>query len=880
MNRFLRLAVLGVFAVTAVSCGAEEHFISDKKFRDEVREQFERRRESMSGGYEDVFAIADRSDLTAAQREALQFIYAYSTIGDLGNYGGEFFLEEINLAFMIREHFEWCKNVPEDVFRDFVLPTRASSEYLDTSRVVFFNELKDRVAGMSMHDAALEVNHWCHEKVTYRGTDRRTSANLATMLTSYGRCGEEASFATAAMRAVGIPSRVVMTPRWAHTDDNHAWIEVWVDGQWYYMGACEPEPELNIAWFDGPVKRIMMVNTTVQGPYQGESEVVFQAPLYSRLNLIENYAETRRVEVTVLDTDGNPVEGAKVGFRVYNSADIFSIYSDYTAADGRAGLTTGRGDFVVWASKDGKYGYVKCTPAEDKLSVVLDRTPGVEYAEDYMIEPPVEQPAAELDPAKVELNRKRLAQEDSIRNAYMATFANEADSREFARGLGLDEDKVWKALDKSTGNHEQIKLFISQNKDNRLLFTFLESLSDKDLRDTPAEYLNDHLNAGIEKPEGMSDGLFVWQVLSPRIESELITPWRSYFAQEGVFGDAELRTAADIVAYVRDNIEVVNEQYYVCPLVPSGTHKLGVADAASRNIYFVALCRLHGIPAQIEKTGGKVQYFEDGEWRDVKFTAEGVAAAAPQGTLTLTNDASNVIKPVYGRHFSIAKYAAGEFNTLNLGGQTREFPATVSLDEGYYRVLVASRANDGAANMHIEYLNIEKDGARSLNIKLPELEGKLLVKAVIDMNDFVWFDDMGKTSYKTVADNKGLVLCFMDPDKEPTKHVLQELPKYKEQLEEWGGGVLFMVPSDIQNSSFDPSQFAGLPKQARWAVDENRQKLREVAGALKVDFKNNFPFIVYVTKVGGVLYDSQGYRIGIGEDLVRVIGEEKASYGK
>ena len=32
-------------------------------------------------------------------------------------------------------------------------------------------------------------------------------------------------------------SRQVYTPRWAHTDDNHAWVEAWVNGKWYFLGA-------------------------------------------------------------------------------------------------------------------------------------------------------------------------------------------------------------------------------------------------------------------------------------------------------------------------------------------------------------------------------------------------------------------------------------------------------------------------------------------------------------------------------------------------------------------------------------------------------------------------------------------------------------------
>lgn len=110
-------------------------------------------------------------------------------------------------------------NVPERIFRHFVLPVRANNENLDTSRVAFYRELKPRVEGMNMKDAILEVNHWCHEKLTYKPSDARTLSPLSSMRSSLGRCGEESTFAVAALRAVGIPARQVYTPRWAHTDD-------------------------------------------------------------------------------------------------------------------------------------------------------------------------------------------------------------------------------------------------------------------------------------------------------------------------------------------------------------------------------------------------------------------------------------------------------------------------------------------------------------------------------------------------------------------------------------------------------------------------------------------------------------------------------------
>ena len=312
--------------VLLASCHRDPHFITDKDYRAEVHEDFEGRMAE--------FPMLDvRLDtLSAMEREAMEFLYAYMPLSDLADYEPSFYLQQVRYAFKVREEMPWGKDIPEDVFRHFVLVYRVNNENLDTARMVFYRELKERVKGMSIEKAALEVNHWCHEHVAYRASDSRTSAPLATMRTSLGRCGEESTFTVTAMRAVGIPARQCYTPRWAHCDDNHAWVEVYVNGEWKFLGACEPDPRLNMGWFSVPSTRCMMVHTKAFGKYKGDEEVVKQTPLFSELNLLSHYAPTRKVTVTVQDENGLPLK-AQVKFKLYNYAEYYTLADMTTDVD-------------------------------------------------------------------------------------------------------------------------------------------------------------------------------------------------------------------------------------------------------------------------------------------------------------------------------------------------------------------------------------------------------------------------------------------------------------------------------------------------------------------------------------------------------------------
>ncbi|MCU0408612.1 MAG: transglutaminase-like domain-containing protein [Bacteroidales bacterium] len=224
----------------SASC-TNNHLIRDKAYRQQVARDFELRKELASKRQKELFSPFNEN-LTSREKEALQFLFAYMPLSDLADYNGDFFLANTRYALAALEEAEWNDSIPDHIFLHYVLPPRVNNENLDSFRIAYYTEIRQRISGMPLIKAALEINHWCQEKVSYQPADIRTSAPMSTVLSARGRCGEESTFTVAALRTAGIPARQVYTPRWAHTDDNHAWVEIWHNGDWFYMGACEPEP--------------------------------------------------------------------------------------------------------------------------------------------------------------------------------------------------------------------------------------------------------------------------------------------------------------------------------------------------------------------------------------------------------------------------------------------------------------------------------------------------------------------------------------------------------------------------------------------------------------------------------------------------------------
>ena len=167
----------------ALTTWAQCHFIADGDLRTKVERDFH---EKIALVGQQFFQI-DGLNASDEETEALKFLYAYMPVADITDYSTAFHLANVRTTMQVRESMEWGKKVPDLLFRHFVLPLRVNNENLDLSRIVFFKELKERVRGMSMKDAILEVNHWCHERVTYQPSDGRTLSPLACVKTAIGR---------------------------------------------------------------------------------------------------------------------------------------------------------------------------------------------------------------------------------------------------------------------------------------------------------------------------------------------------------------------------------------------------------------------------------------------------------------------------------------------------------------------------------------------------------------------------------------------------------------------------------------------------------------------------------------------------------------------
>ncbi|MDO4296159.1 MAG: transglutaminase-like domain-containing protein [bacterium] len=817
----------------------------EKKW-EQVAEQYPRLKAEM-----DAFA----NTISAAEALWLKAEYALSSVHDCISYSPKELYAYVRASKRMREELSYAKQVPDSYFYRYVLPARINNENLDGSRMWLYESLKDRVQQKSMREAALEVNLWCYEKATYTLADDRTIAPFGMCRRAKGRCGEESVLLVSALRAVGIPARQCYAPRWAHCDDNHAWVEVWADGDWHYMGACEPEPVLDKGWFSAAASKALLIRSR-------EPDFSDQPTGYRLINSTSRYGRTRRLQVQVL-AEGKPLQGAWVQFQLVNYSELYPLYEIESDAEGRASMEFGLGDLYVSALYNGlwlgkKVDLRECDRVELELGQGRDlESVSGEYEECFDLIPPLEEVQIEEKTAPKEVQAafaKRLRECERIRAAYEATF--------------IKEGEAWFVA--SCGNHEEIEAFLAGEtsqagevqEDKKWL---LQTLREKDYVDTDAKTLQSYLEAALCWKEAYPREIWKEGILAPRVENEMLRfglrqELRALLEQEGIGkakqGEMEKLKAEELFDWMEASLQKVPEfglENRQVDYVGCLRHK--ICPQSKWDALLVQLCRSVGIAARRNPVTARAQSWNRGLgiWEDVLLSKE-VQKEEAKLLLSCPEEALR-----YGEQITIACLGERGYETLDFSGVRFQGEVSLPLACGSYRILTTRRQIDGSVSVWMQQFVLR--GERRVALRLCEDRMRQKIKS----ETLPKIEGIDPTEAK-----KAQLFLYVEVGKEPTEHLLCELLDLKEEWNQRAYPIWIFVSSQEEEKN-DTLQRVKRELHTshicRVQGTEDRVKLLECMGV----GDERLPFSLAVGEDGKGKFAFANYNIKTAHTLLRIL---------
>lgn len=850
--------------------------------------------------------------LSTDEIRSLQYLYAYMPVNDMAENSFEYFVNVTKQAYQT-QRLPWGKTVTPELFRYYVLPTRVNNETLDDARLEFYNELYPRIKDMSMYDAVIEVNHWCREKIVYKPTDGRTTQPTNTVARAYGRCGEESTVAVAALRSVGIPARQVYVPRWAHTNSNHAWVEVWVDGTWYYLGACEPEPMLNRGWFTASASRAMLVNSYAYGPLkpcrksQINGEVISQSSCFTEVSSTATYTPVKKAVVKVTNKDGNPVEGASVSFSIINGSNLSSLADRYTDRDGMASLTTGLGTFImeVYYAENGQEYFAARefrVMDTDTLEIVLDkdeRKTGPEeriQTADYVVTPPPETrfPTA-LSEEVQKVHDMRCALDDSVRMAHTATFrfnnpreVEKFTSRLVTKGLPASMMKTLTGiLSQSLSGGSEIEKFLNNTKPEnlRLAVQLLGLIRIKDIHEITADTYTDYLDGVLRLGDVYKDDpVYRQSVLNPRFSNEIPVAYKTklwdILRENGMVVPGPDTKTLTAIKKALDKIllvdpAVINPRRFY--MTPASVAAFGMADNANYTVYARALFSTAGIPNHVNPMTHEIQIYVEGQWQDYPLESALPVVKTPEESMA-TLFIEDPDGREAGRRYSLQRWTDNSYRPVSRfgmeasGRRSAQPLQGVSVEPGMYRIVTAIRSADGSMLSRIMSFEVLPGSEQTIRVQWYPVKDDELV--VIGNMNAEWKyspkDAASDTELTSIINTVGrhfFVLAFLEPTKEPSHHFIRELS---------GIGNAIKIPvlvlfNNRENMDFYFRQGYNVSEKIHYGFDSQEVVLNGLCNALKTnDLSARLPVVIVADSFGNIYYRSIGYNIGVPETITKL----------
>lgn len=773
------------------------------------------------------------------ERPLLAYYYATLPLTDVGDYSPAYFLSVARQALAVREEFPWCQALAEHRFLKDVAYPRVNTEELAPCRELFHDALAPRVRGLSLEEAILEVNRWCAEEATYRSTDGRTASPLQVYQRGFGRCGEESTFLVTALRSVGIAARQVYVPWWSHCDDNHAWVEAF-DGQgWRYLGACEPEPQLDRGWFTHAAARAVMVHTRafVQG---SREEVAFLFPETDPVdwdiqegvaveNITARYGDTKRLTVQVAGPDGAPAAGAWVSLSVLNMAAPREIARRQADSQGRVTLGLGKGSVLATAWEKASPGLLaECLLAPEDTQAALVLGQGLAAAGEWDFLPPAD--------AGLTVPALSLSQEEARRACLDRAAALREEkrlAREEARpappaGEGA---RVWQSLTEKDREGE---------------------LSPQLLEDALAAFAWEGQYPAAAFQEGL---------LSPRVALEVLTPWRRLL--EGRFSPQEREAARQepsrLWQWTQAAAPVDKDCYAALWGTPQGMLQVGASTSQGQQVLFCAACRALGIPAKLVDGVPQV-------WRGEGFSP--LWGQEPTAALTVTAPAGQ--EALEAQNYTLSRREAGGYLPLTTGAVPAGESRQLLLPPGAYRLWTVNRLPGGGLLARWEDFSLAPSAAREVALAFREGDIQDMLERCPLPGFTLAGEDGALWEGKELLEKAPLsVLCFLEVNREPTEHLLGELRDAAAALKQAGLPLYLALPSLSHRD--DPTlrkALAALPWATVCQCDFSTV-IPALGRRLYLD-PDRLPLAILANRQGEGLYGCCGYNVGTAQLLLRL----------
>jgi len=805
-----------------------------------------------------------------------KFLLENCTANDLSVLTKDYLLKNIRFAMKTKD-FIYSELYPEDIFQHFVLPYRASQEPLEDYREQFYDELKPLVEEIdNIEEAAILVNLWCYEQMTFKRTNGRDQGPLTTIKRGYGRCEEMMIIFITAARSVGIPCRSASVPYWSFTDNNHAWVEIWTPDSWKYTGAAEPKNTLNKAWFTKTSQRATLITSRAFGNYESKNTIK-QEDNVTTISSIEYYTDFEYIQIKVKDENNEPVIEASVILYGTSYGGLFALTKLETDDSGIVNIPLGKGTVFVTAFKDDKFDHSLLNTMKNS-SLELKLTEDKNLDENFVFLFPI--PFDDPDKAEHEgiLEDKFDLMHENSNLKRNDRLNNLKKSNEFAKYYDLanmseNRDSIYfenrkEFLDKTdelaANSSQYLKIFQRNENDSlktKILINMLVEWDIKELIEIPDSteidnVVNIYHDGKLRFQDSVPDSIFIDNVVH-RIWRSAIPPengwWLTLYEKINDLADGEIdKTVLNVIEWVDSKVEIDSNfvwSYFSGSLNPNDILNLKYVPEFYRTKLLVCCLKELGVPLQWK---GRLEYYNGNDFVVVEEKEEEAEKDnEAEVTISIFVDGEQIKAESY-KNFMIAKLGEdGNISNTFFDGKNDSLDYKAKYrrqDSDNIYVESFTRNTNGDANVVIKSFGKDEN---HLKIEL------LTPKEYLDLTE-KWnkktLKNIKKLFPKIESDNKKILFIRGEIKNEPEERMFAQISEKFDKFKETN----ITIYSENRDNSDISENKDFILKKGKKIITENFSE-------------NEYPVIFVLDEKNEITFSSKGYNMGIVDLLLKKV---------
>ena len=198
-----------------------------------------------------------------------------------------------------------------------------------------------------------------------------------------------------------------------------------------------------------------------------------------------------------------------------------------------------------------------------------------------------------------------------------------------------------------------------------------------------------------------------------------------------------------------------------------------------------------------------------------------------------------------------------------------------SLDSGYYMLVTGTRMASGAVLSKVTFFTIEPEKTTTVDLVMRESEEQ--VQVIGNFNSESLYTPISGDSLSTAQSllqtcGRGyFIVGVLGVGQEPTNHALRDIAALGSDFEKWGRKMVLLFPSEEQYNKFHAAEFQGLPSTITYGIDMDNSVQKQIAKSMNLSNQNMLPMFIIADTFNRVVFVSQGYTIGLGEQLMKTI---------